>query len=88
MENNGNNPNDGFTRGLNAVRERCTAADYERCKEEAKHVCLTTEVRYNSRGTYYRKMNGLTPLTVAEAERLDKIFTQYGVTDWRGTTEE
>lgn len=79
---------DGFTKGLQAVRNKCTAADYDRCKEEVKDVCLTTEVRYNSRGSYYRKMNGLTPLTVAEEERMDKVFAKYGVSDWRGTAEK
>lgn len=79
---------DGFTKGLTAVRNKCTAAEYERCKEEAKEVCLTTEVRYNSRGSYYRKMKGLTPLTVAEEERMDKVFAKFGVTDWRGTDEK
>ena len=48
---------------------------------------MTTETRYNSRSTYYLKMYGRTPLTVAEDDRLNQMFAKYGVTDWRGTTE-
>ena len=88
METNATTTADGFTLGLKAVHETRTAAEYQRCMDEAKEVCMTTEVRCNSRGTYYRKMYGLTPLTVAEAQRLEEVFAKYGITDWRGTVKE
>ena len=80
--------NNGFTRGLQTVKETRPAADYERCRKEAKEICMTTETRYNSRSTYYLKMKGRTPLTVAEDDRLNQMFAKYGVTDWRGTANE
>jgi len=84
MENNQNEPPVGFKRGINQVYNTRSAADYARCLKEVSDVCTTTESRCNSRSSYYNKMNGRTPLSVAETERLNEIFARYGVTDWQG----
>lgn len=74
----------GFQRGLKTVYATCTAAEYTRCMEEVREVCMTTEERSCSRSSYYNKMYGRTLLTVAETERLNEVFARYGVTDWQG----
>jgi hypothetical protein len=75
----------GFKKGLNAVYNNCTAAQYSRCRAEIREVITTTEVKGNSQASFYAKMNGKSPLTIAETEKLNEVFARYGVTDWQGT---
>lgn len=84
MENLENNKILGFKKGLNAVYDSCTAAQYSQCLAEAREVIMTTEARGNSVASYYTKMNGKVPLTVAETEKLNELFARYGITDWQG----
>lgn len=84
MENLENNKILGFKKGLNAVYDNCTAAQYSQCLAEARDVIMTTEARGNSVASYYTKMNGKVPLTVAETEKLNEVFARYGITDWQG----
>lgn len=74
----------GFRRGLNIIYNTKPAADYARCLKEVHDVCTTTEVRNSSDSSYYNKMKGKTPLSVAEIEKLNAVFARYGVTDWQG----
>lgn len=74
----------GFKKGLNAVYNNCTAAQYSKCLAETRAVIMTTEARGNSMASYYTKMNGKVPLTIAESEKLNEVFASYGVTDWQG----
>lgn len=74
----------GFKKGLNAVYQNCTAAQYSHCMTEVREVITTTEARGNSQASYYAKMNGRAPLTVAETEKLSEVFARYGVTEWQG----
>lgn len=73
----------GFKKGLDAVYNTCSAAQYAQCLAETREVCMGTESRGNSRTSYYNKMYGRTPLTIAETERLNDVFARYGVTDWQ-----
>jgi hypothetical protein len=83
-ENYKKNPPLGFKKGLNAVYNVCTAAQYSQCLAETRTVITTTESRCNSLASYYSKMNGRVALTVAETERITEVFAKYGVTDWQG----
>lgn len=74
----------GFKKGLNAVYNNCTAAQYAACLAETREICTTTEARSNSISSFYSKMNGKAPTSVAESEKLAKVFARYGVTDWQG----
>ena len=74
----------GFKRGLNTVYNNCTAAQYSQCLSETREVIMTTEARGNSMASYYTKMNGKVPLTIAETEKLNAVFARYDVTDWQG----
>ena len=74
----------GFKKGLNAVYNNCTAAQYSQCLSDTRKVITTTEARCNSLASYYSKMNGRTALSVAETEKLNALFASYGVTDWQG----
>jgi hypothetical protein len=74
----------GFKKGLNAVYNNCTAAMYTQCLADTREVIMTTEARGNSMASYYTKMNGKAPLTIAETEKLNEVFAKYGVTDWHG----
>lgn len=80
------NKNWGFKKGLNAVfnSPNCSAAQYTKCLQEAKEICTTTEPKNSSLSSYYSKMNGRMPMSVAEAEKMDNLFARYGVTDWQG----
>jgi hypothetical protein len=84
MENTEKIKNWGFKKGLNTVYNNCTAAQYSRCLAETREVIKTTEARGNSMASYYTKMNGKVPLTIAETEKLNEVFASYGVTDWQG----
>ena len=74
----------GFERGIKAVYQRCTAAEYDQCLAEANRICMTTEERGASRSSYYNKRYGRTPLTVAETTLLTALFARFGITDWQG----
>lgn len=74
----------GFQRGLDMVYATRTAEEYDRCLKEVKEVCMSTEVINASQASYYNKRRGVCPLSVAERERLAKVFAKYGVTDWQG----
>jgi len=74
----------GFKKGLDAVFNTCTAAQYSRCLAELKEVCTTTEARRSSISTYYNKMRGTAALSVAGTEKLNEVFARYGITDWQG----
>ena len=78
---------DGFSRGLDMVKRTRPLADYTDCLNELREVILTTEKRGCSLASYYNKLNGRTPLTIAEEERINAIFARYGVTEWHGITE-
>lgn len=82
MEKTKNNKAKGFQLGLQTVYETRTAAEYARCLKEVREVCTTTESRGTSRSSFYSKMKGRTPITVAERERLSKVFARYGVSEW------
>jgi len=82
MEETKKNKSKGFRSGLQKVYESRPAAEYACCLKEVREVCQTTEERGNSRTTFYNKMNGRSPLTIAEASRLSEVFARYGVTDW------
>lgn len=84
MENTEKKQNWGFKKGLNTVYNGRTAAQYSKCLSETKEVIMTTEVKGNSQASFYAKMNGKTPLTIAETEKLAEVFARYGVTDWQG----
>ena len=79
---------DGFIRGLEEVRQTRPMAEYTCCLNELRDVILTTEKRGCSLASYYSKLNGRTPLTIAEEQRIAEVFDRYGVTDWQGTTED
>ena len=74
----------GFERGIRAVYQRCTAAEYDQCLAEANRICTSTETRCISRSSYYTKRYGRTPLTVAETTLLADLFARFGITDWQG----
>lgn len=84
MENTKRSELYGFTRGLQQVYSTRTAAEYARCLAEVREVCMSTEERGSSRSSYYNKMNGRMPMSVAEAERIAAVFAKYGVKDWCG----
>ena len=79
---------DGFIKGLEEVKRTRPLAEYTRCLNELRDVILTTEKRGNSPSSYYSKLNGRTPLTVAEEQRIAEVFDRYDVTDWRGTLDD
>lgn len=84
-ENIKKNKPDGFHKGLMEVYHTKTAAAYTQCLAETREICMGTEKgRGNSRSSYYNKMYGRMPLSVAETERLNEMFARYGVTDWQG----
>ncbi len=74
----------GFERGIRAVYQKCTAAQYDFCLAEANRICTSTETRCISRSSYYAKRYGRTPLTVAETTLLADLFARFGITDWQG----
>ena len=74
----------GFKKGLNAVYNNCTAAQYSKCLSETREVITTTEAKGNSQASFYAKMNGKSPLTIAETEKLNAVFARYGVNNWQG----
>lgn len=84
MENTEKIKNWGFKKGLNAVYNNCTAAQYSKCLSETREVITTTEAKGNSQASFYAKMNGKSPLTIAETEKLNAVFARYDVTDWQG----
>ena len=84
MENTDKSKIWGFKKGLNAVYNNCTASQYSRCLSETREVIMTTEARGNSMASYYTKMNGKVPLTIAETEKLNEVFARYGITEWQG----
>ena len=89
MESTGNStPTGDFQRGVSIAYRTLTAENYDKCMTEVRDIIASTEKRGNSRSTYYNKLNGRTPLTIAEAQRLDEVFARYGVTDWRGIESE
>lgn len=74
----------GFEKGIRAVYQRCTAAEYDQCLAEANRICTSTETRCISRSSYYAKRYGRTPLTVAETTLLADLFARFGITEWQG----
>lgn len=81
------NKQDGFSKGLEEVKRTRPMAEYTRCLNELREVILTTEKRGCSLSSYYSKLNGRAPLTIAEEQRIAEVFDRYDVTDWRGTAE-
>lgn len=81
-------PTAGFQRGVSIAYRTLTAENYDKCMAEVRNIIASTEERGNSRSTYYNKLNGRTPLTIAEAQRLDEVFARYGIADWRGTESD
>ena len=81
------NKQDGFSKGLEEVKRTRPMAEYTRCLNELRAVILTTEKRGCSLASYYSKLNGRAPLTIAEEQRIAEVFERYDVTDWRGTAE-
>jgi hypothetical protein len=45
---------------------------------------MTTEASCNSKASFFNKRRGKRPLSVAETQRLAKVFAKYGVTEWQG----
>lgn len=88
METTEKNKPDGFSRGLEEVKHTLPMAEYTRCLNELRDVILTTEKRGNSLASYYSKLNGRTPLTIAEEQRIAEVFDRYGVEDWQGTIDD
>ena len=74
----------GFERGIRAVYNNCTAAEYDQCLAECNRICTSTEARCISRSSYYGKRYGRQPLTVAETQLLADLFANFGITDWQG----
>ena len=81
------NKPEGFSKGLDEVKRTRPMAEYTRCLNELREVILTTEKRGCSLASYYSKLNGRAPLTIAEEQRIAEVFDRYDVTDWRGTAE-
>ena len=81
------NKPDGFSKGLDEVKSTRPMAEYTRCLNELREVILTTEKRGCSLASYYSKLNGRAPLTIAEEQRIAEVFERYDVDDWRGTAE-
>jgi len=74
----------GFKKGLETVYHTRTAAEYSRCMNEVREVCMTTENHSNSYSSYLNKMKGIAPISAAETEKLNEVFVRYGITDWQG----
>lgn len=87
METTEKNNKWGFSRGLDEVKRTKPMAEYSRCLDELKTVILTTEKRGNSLASYYSKLNGRTPLTLAEEQRIAEVFDRYDIDEWQGTTD-
>lgn len=78
----------GFYKGLQEVFNTCSAATYSHCLNETREICMSTEKgRGNSYSSYYNKMYGKKPLSVAETEKIGAIFARLGITDWQGGRE-
>ena len=87
METTEKNNTWGFSRGLDEAKRTLPMTEYSSCLNELRDVILTTEKRGNSLNSYYAKLNGRTPLTIAEEQRIAEVFDRYGIEDWQGTTE-
>lgn len=79
-----NEDNLGFQRGLDQVYATRTAEEYKKCLRKVMMVCMTTEASCNSKASFFNKRRGKRPLSVAETQRLAKVFAKYGVTEWQG----
>ena len=73
---------DGFSRGLDEAKRTLPMTEYSRCLNDLRDVILNTEKRGCSIASYYSKLNGRTPLTLAEEQRIAEVFANYGITDW------
>ena len=87
MENKENSKPWGFSKGLVEVKRTKPMAEYTRCLNELRDVVLTTEKRGCSMASYYNKLNGRAPLTLAEEQRITEVFDRYDIENWQGTTE-
>ena len=88
METTEKNKPDGFSRGLDEAKRTLPMTEYSKCLNELRDVILNTEKRGNSINSYYAKLNGRTPLTIAEEQRIAEVFDRYGIDNWQGTVDD